>query len=214
MVFCECFDRRPLQIVDAKSMHCSPRNGRNISGGDLVRAMSATYNVSTPLGYIVAYGTLFLIGKLFHRVSLNDLAYHHGVEHDASLTRQNALPAAKHGPTHACPVLCKQLLDDAHDGGYYTVEELSKARIRREKEPGTSMDELRKEIARGEAALALNLFGGEDGKMPAEVMRTWWIGERLPEEWVPSKEITLFSTAKIARQIRLTMNRLRKEEAS
>lgn len=179
-----------------------------------MRAMSATYNVSPPLAYLVAYGTLLLIGKLFRKVSLSDLAYHHGVEHDASLTRQNALPTAKHGPTHACPVLCKQLLDDAHEGGYYTVEELSKARVRREKEPGTRMDELRKEIARGEAALALNLFGGEEGKMSAEVMKSWWIGERLPDDWVPSKEVTLLSTAKIARQIRLAMNRLRKEEAS
>ncbi len=179
-----------------------------------MRAMKTTYNVSTPLAYLVAYGTLFLIGKLFRKITLSDLAYHHGVEHDASLTRQNALPTAKHGPTQTCPVLCKQLLEDAHEGGFYTIEEFSKARIRREKEPGTRMDELRKEIARGEAALALNVFGGADGKMSAEVMRTWWVGERLPDGWAPSKETTLLSTAKIARQIRLMMNRLRNEEAS
>jgi len=176
--------------------------------------MHCSENVSTPLAYLIAYGTMFLIGRLFRKVSLSDLAFHHGVEHDASLTRQNTLPTTKYGPTSACPVLCKQLLEDAHEDGYYTVEEFSKARVRREKEPGTRMDELRKEIARGEAALALNVFGGTEGKMSADVVRTWWIGERLPEGWVPSREITLLSTAKIARQIRLTMNRLRKEEAS
>ena len=89
--------------------------------------MKATYNVSTPLAYVIAYGTLFLIGRLFHSVSLSDLAYHNGVEHDASLTRQNALPAAKHGPVQACPVLCKQLrrLLDAVSGSLARFERAS-----------------------------------------------------------------------------------------
>jgi len=209
----ETDDRSPCPGLNALANHgYLPRDGRNISARDIVKSVTEKYGLSKPLASLVAYGTLLLIKKpLFQKITLKDLASNPGVEHCASLAHANTPSDAKHGATKVCPILSKQLLEEARDGGY-TAEDFARIRVRRENEPGSDLQGWRSEIARGECSLTMNAFAGKDEKLSDEVVKTWWIGERLPDGYKPLRKTTLRSAAKVASKIRETMKQLNKEK--
>lgn len=57
----------------------------------------------------------------------------------------------------------------------------------------------------------MNVFAGKDEKLSEEVVRTWWIGEQLPEGYKPSQKTTFLRAGKIATKIRETMKQLREK---
>ena len=81
--------------------------------------------------------------------------------------------------------------------------------MRREAEPGTQLDALKQEVARGEPAIVLNVFGNDRQRVPVDVIRTWWVGERFPDGWRPTRKVTFFSMIKTAFAIRMAMERIR-----
>ncbi len=58
----------------------------------------------------------------------------------------------------------------------------------------------------------MNAFAGKDEKLSDEVVKTWWIGERLPDGYKPLRKTTLRGAAKVASKIRETMKQLNKEK--
>jgi len=167
--------------------------------------------LSIPLASLIAYGTLLLLKKPFQKITLKDIAQNPGVEHCASLAHENTRADAKFGSTTVCPVLSKQLLGEARNGGY-TTDDLARARVRRESAPGSALQGWRQEIARGECSLTMNAFAGEDGKLSEEVVKTWFIGERFPDGYKPARKTTLSCAAKVASEIRAKMRLLENEK--
>lgn len=190
-----------------------PRNGKNISGQDFVHALEEGYNCSGPLAYFLSYAGILLLGQ-YGKLSLEDLARHNRIEHDASLVHLDAGPDDEYAPTEADVPYLDRLLADSHDGMYLTTEDIATARVRREATYKAGIDTLHQELAKGESALMLGIFGKQEhgpDKVPLNVARTWFRDERLPDGWKPVHKQTFFEMVKESSAIRTAMALLRKE---
>jgi hypothetical protein len=118
-------------------------------------------------------------------------------------------------------------------GSHVDLRDLGTARVRREAETlswsGRAIDALHAQIARGEAALVIGIFGeslpapytpanvshtGDDWAwdglaVPKDVMKTFWLEERLPEGWTPKRVTSLKSTHAGNERVGERMNELR-----
>lgn len=92
-------------------------------------------------------------------MSLNDLARHGCVEHDASLGHKDALIGAEYAPTTYDAEQVEILLGASSDGQGLRLHDIAKARVKREDEYKTPLDAVHATIARGEMGIALALFG-------------------------------------------------------
>lgn len=77
------------------------------------------------------------------------------------------------------------------------------------------LDKIHAEIARGEMALVVALFGKprkEDGELEIgiDVLLKWFVHERFPEGWAPQKKLGLLSTIRTAGELRADMQQLEK----
>ncbi|OCB87379.1 Cloroperoxidase [Sanghuangporus baumii] len=194
-------------IISTYGRTYSPRDGKNLTGTNLTRGLMECYNLSWPLAAFLAWGGVLLLGQVGH-LSLHDLSRHNRIEHDASLTHSNTEPGEEYAPARSDAGLFRALLDDA-GGGTIGLRELARARVRRESESGAGMTSVQREIARGEVALVMQVFGGEGRAVPVDAIRAWWGGERLPEGWEPAAQTTLLGTIGWAAKIREAMREMR-----
>lgn len=124
-------------------------------------------------------------GKRF--LNLDQLALHGAVEHDISLTRRDAHQSQ--GGLHPQKDLIDALLASSTDGQYLTLADLCALRRRRietqrRENPDVQYGKLEHEIACGEAALVVKVFG--DGtRVEVSRVRALFEEERLPirEGW-------------------------------
>ncbi|KAL5485471.1 hypothetical protein ACEPAI_8113 [Sanghuangporus weigelae] len=202
--------RSPCPALNAMANHgYIPRDGKNLTGTNLTRGLMECYNLSWPLAAFLAWGGVLLLGQV-GALSLHDLARHDRIEHDASLTHPDAVRGEEFAPVRSDAGLFGAFLDDAR-GGRIGVRELARARVRRESEGGAGMTSVQQEIARGEVALVIQIFGGDARAVPVETIKTWWGEERLPEEgWKkPATRTTLLGTISWAARIRQAMQEVR-----
>ena len=165
------------------------------------------YNLSWPLAAFLAWGGVLLLGQV-GTLTLHDLARHNRVEHDASVVHENTAAEDEYAPIHPDTLLLNELLQDARYGTY-TVEDIARARVRREAIPGMQLNAVQQEIGRGEFALVLQIFGGERCMVPRDLLIRWLQEERLPDEWVPGEKTTLLGTIMVATKMRNVMAALR-----
>ncbi|KAH8118963.1 Chloroperoxidase [Phellopilus nigrolimitatus] len=200
--------RSPCPALNTMANHgYLPRDGRKLSGTVLTHALMECYNLSWPLAAFLSWGGVYLLGQV-GLFSLHDLARHNRIEHDASLTHANTFPDEEYAPTLQDPVLYKAFLADARKG-HFMAEDIARARVRREGEHGAAMTAVQQEIARGESALVLQIFGKTEFAVPVDVIHSWWHEERLPDGWRPTRQTTLIGTIHWATVIREAMNALR-----
>lgn len=135
-------------------------------------------------------------------LDLDHLNLHDAIEHDASLTRNDA----SQGDNHSLqPTLLDALIADA-SGEFLTPESVAKTRARREKESvskGSPKLTLKSQtLAYGEAALMLQAFGGSSDqkspKAPKEAVRKWFKEESLDGYVKPVNKITTSSILSLA----------------
>ncbi|KAL5507570.1 hypothetical protein ACEPAH_7026 [Sanghuangporus vaninii] len=196
--------RSPCPALNTMANHgYIPRDGKNLTGTNLTRGLMACYNLSWPLAAFLSWGGVLLLGQV-GRLSLADLARHNRIEHDASLTHPNTGYGEEYAPARSDARLFGAFLDDA-SGGKVGLGELARARVRREGEAGAGMTSVQREIARGEVALVMQIFGGEERAVPVDVIKIWWGGERLPEGWRPTARTTLRGTIGWAAKLREAM---------
>ncbi|KIY42984.1 Cloroperoxidase, partial [Fistulina hepatica ATCC 64428] len=90
-----------------------PHDGKNISFAELSDKIHATYNISTSFCWFVPNFAARMLGRNYttDRLDLADLDLHNGVEHDASLTREDAALQPIQGPP--CLPLVESLLASA-----------------------------------------------------------------------------------------------------
>lgn len=189
-----------------------PRDGKQINAAILARALKEGYHLSTPLAYLLAYGGRLLL-RQFGPIQLNDLARHSRIEHNASLIHPDARGRDEYAPLTSDRGLWNELLKDVSDGGRLTTLDVARARVKREAEERKAgkeaLDDFHAEIARGEMAIALDMFedGKEDG-IPVRTLEQWMLKERLPAGWRP-RHVGLWNTIRRAKEIKDAMEKIR-----
>jgi hypothetical protein len=207
--------RSPCPAINTLANHgYLPRHGTDIKPHQFIKALQDGYNISYPLAAFLTWGSFILLQQ-WRKVSLKDLARHGCVEHNASLGREDAVEGKEYAPTDVVDKYMKLLLEDSEDGAGLTAEDIAKARVRRENDCTGPLDAVHAEIARGEMAMVLNLFGVEvDNRkeIPISRLSEWWTYERLPSEWKrPAKPVGLLQTFFVVRTIATHMNALRSQ---
>jgi len=245
-------DRSPCPALNTLANHgFIPRTGRGLTAPILISGLQEAYGLSFPLAAFLTYGGIVLLGQVVGfgadprrdgvGFSLKDLARHDRIEHDASITHPNTLAGDEYAPSKQDAALLAAFAEDARPAPgpsrekgllSYGPEDIARARVRREAQPGTRIDAVHQEVARGEIALVFSIFGflpsggnssadGSDHKLPKEVLggpyrfplsvvETWWKEEHLPTpDWVPGRETTLLGTLAQSGRIRKEMQLLR-----
>ncbi|KAF8519981.1 Cloroperoxidase [Hysterangium stoloniferum] len=204
--------RGPCPALNALANHgYLPRSGRDITPQDLLTALQHpnTYRISAPLSWVLVYGGLFLIGNLGFKIkpiTLHELARHNCIEHDASVVHLNTNPGHKFAPIETNQVLLKDFLKPDS----IAIEHVVQRRV--ELEDASPLDALHQEIARGEWALVLDIFGKKSKeKIATRFLQTWLKDNRFSEGWMPTHQQTLFATVRRSSDIRRRMNEFRKE---
>ncbi|TDL21128.1 Cloroperoxidase [Rickenella mellea] len=174
--------RSPCPALNALANHgYLPHNGKNLSIMTLVRAMKSVYNLSTALSLLLAIGGTILCGNWLS-LNLHDLALHNRIEHDASLTHEDALHGHKYAPIDVDQSLVSDMLD-CSPADDLTLEDLARVRARRDMTLAVPLGGMRATISRAECAQVIIVFGDENGVAPKRVLREWFGEERIPDGW-------------------------------
>ncbi|KAJ8472950.1 heme-thiolate peroxidase [Pleurotus djamor] len=206
-------DRSSCPALNALANHgYLPHNGRGISHSDLFNGLRDGLGITFPLASLLTFGTYALLRQV-PPLSLTDISRVHGVEHNCSLVHDD-VPKDGEYPT-SMPNLCllDKLLEDSQNKLTLAVEDIARARIRREASPeykvnNITLDALHAEIARGEMALVLDILG-DGNEIPLATLRNFFQEERLPENWEPKHPQGLVRTARLARRIKSLMDSIR-----
>lgn len=163
--------------------------------------MNEVYHVSVPLGSILATVGAGWCGSGWS-LNLDDLAAHNKIEHDASLTHDDARPGAKYAPIPPNPELVKQFLA-VSDKDYLAFDDLVTYRAQRDATLAQPLSTVHNIIAVGELALTKQAFEDAEGRVSKEYIRAWYGEERLPAGWtIPQgKVLGLVSTSKLNKRI-------------
>ena len=214
MVICKLL-KSTVCSMEFLTVFISPRNGRFISHAQLVRALREGYGLSYPLATFLAIGGHALLEQ-GGSISLRDLSRHNFIEHNASLGHADTCPGYEYAP-----IKCDQgaihslvqLSDGSKDGTgrYLTMEGFAKARLHKEALLSCPLDALHSEIARGECAMVLGIFGQGKQQVPERWINEWWMYERFPDDWEPLHEQGLFETARMSNQIKTLMAQLKRD---
>jgi len=183
--------RCPCPALNAMANHgILPHDGRNISFKELSKSIRATCNVSPSLSFFVPNYAANMLNKSYSKdtFDLAELNLHNGIEHDASLTRDDVYFQPDQGVPHLPFV--EELLESAtgkdKDGNIIlTPADLSRiSSVRRAdsrvRNPEFSLDLFHKLFGSGNSSTMLTIFGGR--KKDLETVLT---KERFPEGWEP-----------------------------
>ncbi|KAJ7035935.1 Chloroperoxidase [Mycena alexandri] len=167
-----------------------PRDGRNIKFTDMNKAVRSTYNFAPTFCLFVPTFMAGLLKKNY-KTDMCDLAeinLHNGIEHDASLTRQDT----KYDPGQDKPYLpfIHELLASAtgkdKDGNLMlTAADLSRYSGTRRSEakatnPDYTLDKFHKMFGSSNSSTLLTIFGGKLGDLEPFLKE-----ERIPQGWEP-----------------------------
>ncbi len=178
-----------------------PHDGRGITAYQLISVIRQHYRISLPLATLLSVVGTFTCGRHF-TIDLGDLALHDYIEHDASLTRANALPDGRYAPVAVDKRLLQHLLDSSKNRDYITFEDLVRVRATRNQTLYKPLSTIHDAISRGEVALAVQTLGDHEGRISKKFIEEWFGEERLPEGWLkPAITTGLLSTARIANRV-------------
>jgi len=199
--------RSPCPALNTLANHGHlPRNGKAITPDMFSTAIENVYNVDSLMGYLFGHLAIPSVANnswTTQTLDLDHLNLHDGIEHDASLSRNDFVQGDNHSLQ---PKLLEALLADA-EGEFITAESLAKSRARREKESlaagSPPLSTKSTTLGYGESALILQALGIPDAsgnfKVPKASIRKWFGEEKLPDGYVkPVKSISLSSTSSLS----------------
>jgi hypothetical protein len=134
-------------------------------------------------------------------LSLDALAAHNKIEHDASLFHDDAPVGAEFAPTKVNATLLREVLSKSPDG--LTVDTFARLRMEREKALPAPLDSSHEPTALGESALILlTMADPTTGVVPVEKLEVWLGQERLPDTFtIPSKAVGLDDASRVASMV-------------
>ncbi|KAJ3298433.1 hypothetical protein HK104_010693 [Borealophlyctis nickersoniae] len=193
--------RSPCPMLNSLANHgMLPRNGRNIPVEQYISVLKEVGCAADLCGSI-AYSALALVptrknaaGEIVY--GLDDLRKHGGIEHDASLTRDDFNLSPNQDNFSLNQTLYAQLISFANSAtGRLDITSMAKARKVRQadskaRNPNPDFGPQQFYAAHGEAARFLLFFGHQFGnEVPVKVAAAVLLEERLPwaEGWVPPK---------------------------
>jgi len=167
-----------------------PRDGKNISFPELTSTVRATYNFSPTFCFYVSTFAARMLNKSYgkDRVDLADIDLHSaiGIEHDASLTREDIHFTKDQGKPHLPFV--RELLDFASgkdkDGNkLFTAADVSRCLAKRRAESRANNPEFHMNLSHrlfssSNSSTILTIFGCR-----ASDLESIFVEERLPEGW-------------------------------
>ncbi|SJL10077.1 uncharacterized protein ARMOST_13459 [Armillaria ostoyae] len=165
-----------------------PHDGKGIPLRELTRLVRATFNFSPSFCYFVPLFCARMLEKDYNQdsVDLSDLDLHNGIEHDASLTRQDRYHEPNQGAPHIPFV--KELLESssgkAPDGSaLLTPDDLAHFSAKRRIEaasanPEFSLDFGHKMFGSSNSSTMLTIMGGR-----VKDLESFLIEERIPDGW-------------------------------
>lgn len=161
-----------------------PRSGRNISFREMNTAIRSTYNYSPTFCFFVPNYMAGLLGKSYWNdtLDLEDISVHNGIEHDASLTREDTYIEPDQGKP--CERLITELLaSGTGPGGDITPADLSRAQGKRRVEAMKTNGQFTLSTFHKlfGSTNASNLLATFDGKV--DDLRPFLLEERIPEGW-------------------------------
>jgi len=205
--------RSPCPALNTLANHgYLPHDGKQLDAATLIHALKEGYGLSGALADVLAYGGVALLGQR-GKFSLNDLARHNRIEHNASLVHDDAKGRDEYAPIAADKKLIEEFLDHIKDGKVVTVEDVARARVWRESQCA-GLNRVQQEIARGEMAIAIGLFSQPDSNeegIPIDLMRIWFSEERLPKGWKPTHTQGLLQTIHTSQQISNEMTKIKED---
>jgi hypothetical protein len=167
-----------------------PRDGKNISFKEMTRTVRATYNFAPTFCLFVPNHLATILNKSYRKdtIELAEINLHNGIEHDASLTREDTALLADQGPP-SIP-LVEGLLEsatgkDKEGNPLLTIADLSRySGKRRTDARKTNKDYTlafqHKMFGSSNSSTLLTIFGGRINDI-----KPFLIEERLPEGWEP-----------------------------
>ncbi|ETW77439.1 chloroperoxidase 4, partial [Heterobasidion irregulare TC 32-1] len=172
-----------------------PRNGRNIPIRALTPAIRSTYNFAPSFCVFVPRYIGQILGRSYlnDTLDLEDIDVHNGIEHDASLTREDArvspdqsrpsIPLVEQLLASASGPLLSNRTGDSSVTPTLTVSDLarltSKRRAEAKKQNGQfSLSTSHKMFGSSNSGTLLTIFGGR-----VDDLRTVLLEERLPDGW-------------------------------
>ena len=152
-------------------------------------------------------------------LDLHEVDRHNCIEHNASVVHDDDTDGSKLAPTQVDPDLLHKLLSKAYSppslrssesSSTITIEDIAQTRVSREAAVDTPPDALHAEIARGEFAMVLNIFGtGPLKTLNAEELEHWLYENRFPAHWSPTHQENLLDTIAESRKMRKLMEAYR-----
>lgn len=175
----------------------------------LIRALVEVYDLSVPLAVLLSLVGVVLCGNWWS-LDLHQLAKHGVIEHNGSLVHADTVAGQAYAPTGVDPKLVKQLLSVTSSSSL-SLRDFAKARALRDSTIPTPLDAIHAEIARGEAALSMQVFGWKAqhadgfqgaGAVPKLFVEQLFGEERLPDGWKkPLNPVGLVRTAFLSRRL-------------
>ncbi|THU95604.1 Cloroperoxidase [Dendrothele bispora CBS 962.96] len=164
-----------------------PRNGRNIPFKDMTHACHTSYNFSSSFSYLTVNYAVHMLKRNYNdSFDLEELNQHNGIEHDASLFRQDAHFDPSQAKPHI-PYINELLSSSVEDSSsLLKLEDLAQFSAKRRSEgkasnPEFSLGFLHRIFGSSNSSTLLVTFGGH---IPA--LRTFLTEERIPDGWESS----------------------------
>ncbi|KAJ2919751.1 heme-thiolate peroxidase, partial [Candolleomyces efflorescens] len=165
-----------------------PHDGKNISFEEMGQKIRTTYNFGPSFCFFVPNYAANMLNKTYGKdtFDLAELDLHNGIEHDASLLREDVHFEPDQSKPHV--QFIKELLAEAtgkdeHGKAILTIEDLSRYSSKRRadaraKNPEFTLEKIHKTFGSTNASTLLTAFGGR-----VEDLETILLEERLPEGW-------------------------------
>ncbi|KAI0701842.1 chloroperoxidase-like protein [Cytidiella melzeri] len=163
-----------------------PHNGRGITFKELNTTIRTTYNFSPSFCFFVPNYAAQMLSRSYwtDKFDLSDLDVHNGIEHDASLTREDVRVQPDQGKP--CVRLVEELLESGTGpDGDLTHADLARISGKRRAESKAangqfSLSLFHKLFGSSNSSTLLTILGGRK-----EDLRPFLIEERLPDGWQP-----------------------------
>jgi len=167
-----------------------PHDGKNIKFTEMTEKIRTAFNFSPSFCVFVPVFAARMLNKDYNKdtISLQELDMHNGIEHDASLTREDSALVGDQSRPHL-PYI-KELLDsasgkDKEGNVILTPKDLSDYSSKRRVDakatnPDFTLSTFHKMFGSSNSSTMLTIFGGR-----VEDLKALLIDERLPEGWQP-----------------------------